>query len=81
MPVSRYSVLLEGATVPGQEWWLSFFIALYQGDVGGIIQRTAFCELFAGGAELCAVEYPFATYGALTDHDSGSSGGGNGLWP
>ena len=66
--------------VPGQGWYLSVSFGLDQGDVGGVIQLAAFREFFAGGAVLCAVEYPFAAYGALTDHDSGSSGGWNGLW-
>jgi len=59
----------RGAPVPGQAGHLSFVFALYQGDVGGVIQSAAFCELLAGGAVFCAVEYPFAAYGALTDHD------------
>ena len=37
----------RGAPVLGKEWYLSFVFALYQGDVGGIIQSAAFRELLA----------------------------------
>ena len=64
------------APVPGLKWYLSFGFALNQRDVRRIIQGTAFRELFAGGAVLCAVEYPFAADGALTDHDRAPLAGG-----
>ena len=64
------------APVSEPERYLSFVFALNQRDVRRIIQGAAFRELFAGGAMLCAVEYPFAAYGALTDHDSAPLAGG-----